>query len=208
MITSDPGRRCAVVLAACRAVPPPGIDADAYAQACLIDSYEVIAGMSGLTAGLVGESALLEEIRWPQDLLIAATEVSLRSVAERLAGAQRGFDELIMLPADVPDLPELIIAKVARALSRADVAIAPEIGGPGVAALGVRLPWPDWLDRDLGLATDPYAELQEITPRRNLAVHTPGWHRMRTPESVHRLDPRLEGWDTVRLLLSGRATGV
>jgi hypothetical protein len=34
-------------------------------------------------------------------------------------------------------------------------------------------------------------------------VHTPGWHRMRSPESVHRLDPRLEGWDNVRLLLSG-----
>lgn len=208
MTSPDPSRRCVVVLACCRAVPPPGIDADAYADACLIDSYEAIAGMSGITAGLAGESDLLEEIRWPEDLLITTAEVSVRSIADRLARDDHGFDEVIVLPADVPDLPELIIANIARALSRADVAVAPEIGGTAVAALGVRMPWPDWLDRDLDLETDPYEELQEIAPRRNLVVHTPGWHRMRTPESVHRLDPGLEGWDNVRLLLSGHVTGV
>lgn len=205
MISSESITRCAVVLSWCRAVPPPGIDAQAYAVACLTDSYEVIAGMTDITAGLAGDSPTLEEIRWPSDLLITGVG-SVRQLADRL-GDDHGTAQLIMLPADVPDLPELIIAKIAKALSKADVALAPQLGGPGLAALGVRLPWPSWLDvdldDDLDLDTDPYERLQELAPRRNLVVHTPGWHRMATPESVHRLDPGLEGWDNVRLLLSG-----
>lgn len=199
--------RCAVVLSWCRAVPPPGIDSEAYATACLTDSYEVIAGMTGITAGLAGESPTLEEIRWPADLLINDSGESVRRLADRLTAADHGFAELIAVPADVPDLPELIVAKIAKALSGADVALAPEVGGQGLAALGVRLPWPDWLDRDLGLDIDPYDQLRLVAPRRNLVVHTPGWHRLRRPESVHRLDPGLEGWDNVRLLLSGLGVG-
>lgn len=200
-------KRCAVVLSWCVAVPPPGIDTEAYATSCLTDSYEVIAGMTGITAGLAGESPTLEEIRWPAGLLINDTGESVRRLADRLAGGDHGFAELIAVPADVPDLPELIIAKIAKALSRADVALAPEVGGQGLAALGVRLPWPDWLEGDLDLETDPYDRLQLLAPRRNLVVHTPGWHRMRSPESVHRLDPGLEGWDNVRLLLAGLRAG-
>lgn len=199
--------RCAVVLSWCRAVAPPGIDTEAYATASLTDSYEVIAGMTGIAAGLAGESPTLEEIRWPTDLLINDAGESVRVVADRLTGDDRGFTELIVLPADVPDLPELIIAKVAKALSKADVALAPELAGHGLAALGVRLPWPEWLVGDLDLGTDPYDQLQQAAPRRNLVVHTPGWHRMVRPESVHRLDPGLEGWDNVRLLLSGLPAG-
>lgn len=195
--------RCAVVLSWCRAVPPPGIDTEAYVTACLTDSYEVVAGMTSIAAGLAGESPTLEDIRWPADLLINDTGESVRRLADRLVGDDLGFAELIILPADVPDLPELIIAKIAKALSRADVALAPELGGIGLAALGVRLPWPSWLDGDLDLGADPYDHLQLSAPHRNLVVRTQGWHRMRTPESVHRLDPSLEGWDNVRLLLSG-----
>ena len=195
--------RGAVLLAGYRAVPPPGVDAGSYGDACLTDSYEVIAGLSEINAGLVGESPLLEEIRWPQDFLITGDGRSVRSIAERLTADDHGLTELIAVPGDVPDLPEMIIAKIAKALHRADVALAPEIGGNGLAAAGVRLPWPGWLDLDLDLDQDSYQEISELAPRRNLVVHTPGWHRMRNPESVHRLDPLLEGWDNVRLLLSG-----
>lgn len=198
--------RWAVVLSGYRAVPPPGVPAAAYATACLTDSYEVIAGLTDVRAALAGEAgsvAELEEIRWPQDPLITVSGRSPRAVAEALpalAGEQPAA--MIMVPGDVPDLPEMIIAKIARALLRADVALAAEQGGDGLAAAGVRLPWPGWLDRDLDLDHDPYAELVELAPRRNLVVHTPGWHRLRSPESVHRLDPRLEGWDNLRLLLT------
>ena len=199
--------RCAVVLSAYRAVPPPGIDPDAYAEACLIDSYEVIAPMAELTAGLAGDSTVLDEIGWPGDPVIRGVGRTARSAVDRLPDDHR-FSELIVLPADVPDLPELIIAKIARALGRADVAMAPQIGGAGLAALGVRLPWPEWLSDDPDLDSDPYDTLQERAPRRNLVVRTPGWHRMDRPEAVHRLDPGLEGWDNVRLLLSGSPAAV
>ncbi|QGN32206.1 hypothetical protein [Microlunatus sp. Gsoil 973] len=206
--------RCAIVLSGYRAVPPPGIDQTAYAEACLTDSYEAIAPMSQLTAGLAGDSPLLEEIGWPGDLVIGGAGRSVRSVVDCMPD-DHGFTELIVLPGDVPDLPEMIVAKIARALSRAAVALAPQLGGTGLAALGVRLPLPDWLagdlDDDLGddldLDSDPYDRLQQLAPRRNLVVRTPGWHRMDRPESVHRLDPGLEGWDNVRLLLSRSRTG-
>ncbi|HEY9293638.1 MAG TPA: hypothetical protein VIP98_20360 [Microlunatus sp.] len=196
--------RWVVVQSAYRAVAPPGIEAGQYGDACLTDSYEAIAAMSGIHAGLAGDSAVLEEIRWPEDPVIKTDGRSARAVVERLTSDDHDHapTELIMVPADLPDLPEMIIAKIAKALLRADVALAPQNGGDGLAAAGVRLPWPAWLDRDLDLDHDPYAELSDIAPRRNLVVRTPGWHRMRSPESVHRLDPGLEGWDNVRMLLS------
>jgi hypothetical protein len=178
------------------------VDADRYATACLTDSYEVLAGLSGIRTALAGSAALaaaLEEIRWPQDPVLETDGRSLRPVADRIPG---GPAELIMVAGDVPDLPELIIAKIAKALHRADVALAPELGGDGLVAAGVRLPWPTWLPDDMDLDRDPYDRLSELAPRRNLVVRTPGWHRMRRPDAVHRLDPGLEGWDNLRYLLS------
>jgi hypothetical protein len=194
-----------VVLDGYPAVPPPGIDGDAFRLACLTDSYEVIAGMTQITAGLAGNPGQLEEIRWPQDLLISADGRSARAAADRVQALGLGLTELIMITGDVPDLPEMIVAKIAKALARADLALAPELGGDGLAAVGVRLPWPVWLTGDVDLDHDPYEQLSELAPRRNLVVHTPGWHRLRRPDSVHRLDPGLEGWENVRLLLSGGA---
>jgi hypothetical protein len=195
-----------VLLSGYAAVPPPGVDTAAYQLACLTDSYEVLAGMSGLSAGLAGDDPALEEIRWPQDTILATDGRSARAVADQLARDDHQATELIMIGGDLPDLPEMIIAKIAKALGRADVALAPEIGGDGLAAVGVRLPWPAWLDGDLDLDRDPAQELSGLAPRRNLVIRTPGWHRMRRAESVHRLDPGLEGWDNVRLLLSGIAS--
>lgn len=216
--------RWAVVLSGHRAVPPPGVDADRYGSACLADSYEVVAGLSGIRAALAGPPAVLaelEEIRWPQDPVLQTDGRSWRPIIEQVAeqiaellpgrgtrdradGGPEPSAEVILVAGDVPDLPELVIAKVAKALQRADVALAPELGGDGLAAAGIRLPWPSWLpeDLELDLDTDPYDELSRLAPRRNLVVRTPGWHRMRRPESVHRLDPGLEGWDNVRYLLT------
>ena len=196
--------RWVVVQSGYSAVSPPGVDGADFADACLADSYEAIAGMSGIHAGLAGDSSALEEIRWPSDAVIDSDGRSALAVVRRLPIDDHDHPptELIMIPADVPDLPEMIIAKIAKALSRVDLALAPQNGGEGLAAAGVRLPWPAWLDRDLDLDHDPYEALSEIAPKRNLVVHTPGWHRIRSPESVHRLDPGLEGWDNVRLLLS------
>ena len=114
------------------------------------------------------------------------------------------MDELVLVPGDAPDLPGLVLAKVFKVLHRTDVVVAPERGGPGCVALGLRLPLAPWLqDQPLDLDDDPYARLLRLAPSRAAASRAPDWHRLRTPESRRRLDPRLEGWDETRAVLAG-----
>ena len=243
--------RLALVLADHRAVPPPGIAQSDFATACLADSYEVLADLEEVSAGIAFVRADpartepdrtdpdrtdpahtlgtletdLADLLWPGDLLLPLDPaldrmlarpqpgpdpgggVDLRAVADAVDRVLTGrpgavITELILVPADVPDLPGLVLAKVAKALYRAEVCTAPEVGGDGLAAFGVRLPWPDWLDFDLDLDHDSHAELTHSAPRRGQVARVPGWHRMRRPGAVDRLDPGLEGWDQVRLLLT------
>ena len=63
---------------------------------------------------------------------------------------------------------------------------------------------PDWL---------PVATLDELTPQglRRLApsptdvAPATSWHRLRGPDDLSRLDPRLEGWEATRALLPQRS---
>jgi hypothetical protein len=115
-------------------------------------------------------------------------------------------EELVVLPADVPDLPGLVLAKLFKVLHRTDIAIAPEQAGNGCAAIGVSLPLADWIPEDpFDLDHNPFARLSAIAPRRSRCTLTPAWHRLRTPSDVTRLDPGLEGWEETRTLLAGRA---
>ncbi len=191
-----------MVLAGHRAVPPPGIDSQQLAAAALADSYEVLADLEQVAAGIAGEGGTAE-LLWPGSLLLPATR-SVRAVADAVADR---FDELVVVPADVPDLPGLVLAKVFKALLHADVVVAPESGGPGCAALGVRLPWPAWLPDDLTLDQDPTELLRPRAPRRRLLAQGPAWHRLRTPAATDHLDPGLEGWEQTRAVLSGRPLG-
>lgn len=210
------GRRLALVWAGCRAVPPPGIEADAFAEACLADSYEVLADLEQVRAGIaypVGAGApeggidpgTIAELLWPDDLAVPTATAGLRALAESVPRPETGagYSELMVVPADVPDLPGLVLAKVAKALHRADVCTAPEIGGDGLSAIGIRLPWPGWLTLDLDLDRDHHDDLLELAPQRSRVARVAGWHRLRYPAAVNRLDPRLEGWDQVRVLLGG-----
>lgn len=192
-------RRLALVVAACRAVPPPGVAAEEFATAALTDTYEVLAGLEGVRSGIAGE-ADHDDLLWPESVLIA--ENGLRAIADRAA---TDADALVLVPADAPDLPQLVVAKVFKALIRAETCIAPERGGTGIAALGLRLPWPDWLPDELSLDSDPYPALIRMVPERRLLTRGPDWHRLRTPGATDRLDPGLEGWEETRALLSGRA---
>lgn len=196
-------RRLAVVLADCRAVPPPGIDPETFARACLADTYEVLAQLVGVESGIAGPEwtgALL----WPGGRRIAPD----RDLAE-VIDACVGVDEVVLVAGDAPDLPGLVVAKMFRALQRADACVAPERAGSGCVGVGVRLPLAGWLSgpasalRGTGLDQDLTALLAGRTPRRSRLAVTPDWHRLRTPDSVHRLDPGLEGWEETRALLSG-----
>ena len=186
------------MLAEVEAVPPPGIPAEEFANACRADTYEVLAGLEEIVAGIAGAPAY-EELLWPDSVLIPASTV--RGVVDWAYGR---FTTVVVVPADVPDLPQLVIAKVFKSLIRARVSVAPERGGLGSVAIGVRLPWPEWLPEDLTFAQDIYAELSGRVPERRWLTRGPDWHRLSTPGATDRLDPGLEGWDETRALLAGR----
>jgi hypothetical protein len=194
-------RRVVVVVARCAGVPPPGVPPDAFAAACLADTYEVLADLVGVDCAVAGPESV-ESLLWPGHRRLPA-EVGLVEAATLL----RDYDELVLVPADVPDLPGLVVAKVFRALQSADVCIAPDRFGPGCVAVGVRLPIARWLPTDLDLDRNRLAELMTRAPRRSLVREAPDWHRMSGPDAVHRLDPRLEGWEETRALLTGRRLG-
>lgn len=179
---------------------PPGVDLVAFAHACLADTYEVAADLVGARSGLVGP-AELDELLWPGSLRF--DDAGLRVLLDACAEVA---DEVVLVPADAPDLPGLVLAKQLKVLHRADVAVAPERGGPGCVALGFRLPVAAWVPlEDLDLDLDPRSTLTAAAPSTELVVATPDWHRLRGPAGVHRLDPHLEGWEETRALLSARS---
>lgn len=197
---SEGGRRRLALVAArygAEGGAPLGISPDAFARACLADSYEVLADLVGVTSGIAG-SAWAGELLWPGGLLLPDLPV-----LELAAQVAADFDELVVVAADVPDLPGLVLAKMFKVLHRVDVTLAPDRGGPGCVAVGISLPGAAWLpELDLD---GPRDAVTAAAPSRQRCVTSPDWHRLRTPESVHRLDPGLEGWEETRALLSGQA---
>lgn len=196
-------RRVAIVLArynAARAAPE-GIKPDAFAAACLADSYEVVADLIGVRSGIAGPTSAAE-LLWPEALLLPV-DIPVPTLARQLTDHA---DELVVVPADVPDLPGLVLAKLFKVLHRSDIAIAPEHEGRGCAAIGISLPLAEWLPDDaFDLDQNPFARLSAIAPRRSRCALTPTWHRLRTPVDVTRLDAGLEGWEETRALLANQS---
>lgn len=206
MVTERPTvtepRRLALVMSRYDAASgtPPGIDPSSFARACLADSYELLADLVGVRAGIAGDGPEIDQLLWPGDLRFDGA-ASPRALASHVDGR---FDQLVLVPADVPDLPGLVIAKVLQALQRADICVAPERGGgSGCAALGVRVPWAAWAEGDIDLNDNPSERLAALAPRRGALAVGPDWHRLRHPAAIQRLDPGLEGWEQTRALLAG-----
>jgi hypothetical protein len=193
-------RRVAVVLARYDAssAAPDGVDPEAFAAACLLDSYEVVADLIGVRSGIAGPASVAE-LLWPGALHLPV-DITVPTLARQLS---EDADELVVLPADLPDLPGLVLAKLFKVLHRTDIGIAPEHSGNGCAAIGVALPIADWIPEDaFDLDHNPFTRLSALAPRRSRCTLTPTWHRLRTPADLARLDQGLEGWEETRALLA------
>lgn len=193
--------RFAAVLARPGAPGPPGTDPEEYRLALLEDTYEVVAGLEFVTPvlALTGLDPAAEAITWP------GTPVLRVAGLADLLGAlgEHGAEQAAVVAPDAPDLPSLLLGKLFRALGSGRVAVCPAKNG-GLVALGARLPAPGWLG-DIDLDTpDAPARLRAAAGEPGAVRSTPGWHRLRGPADIARLDPDLEGWENTRALLSGR----
>jgi len=190
-----------------RPVGPPGVDPTAWTRALVEDTCELAAGLAGVVVVLAGDPAALRahaDLVWPGTPTVALT--GTRTPLDQLLAAVAGAIAVVVLPPDVPDLPGLLVGKLFRDLGTADLALCPSAGG-GLAAFGIRLPPADWVvAADPGPGSDP-AVLDAAAPTPTSCRTVPGWHRLRRPGDLSRLDPGLEGWDSTRALLSGRPLG-
>jgi hypothetical protein len=160
------------------AVPPPGVDAGRYNAALLQDAFDALDDLTGVTAYVYDT----DDAAGALDRL-AATGATIGAV---VAG-------------DAPDLPGLLVGKLFGACEDTAAGVLPAADGRlvGVAS---RLPRPAWLD---GLTLDVSLDwLHERAPVKAVQVG-PGWHRLTEPSAIARLDPRVEGWEATRALLSG-----
>lgn len=203
MPTEEPRRRLALVHAGHGAAgaAPVGVDKDAFAWACLADCYEVVADLVGVGSGIAGPPEVAD-LLWPGAWHLP-DGLSVLELARRVTGR---VDELVVLTADVPDLPALALAKIFRVLHRVDLAVAPQRNGPGCVAVGVALPPAAWLTEDmLDLDRSPLAQLPSERAGPNRWVLAPGWYRLQSTDDLSRLDSGLEGWEQTRTLLAGAA---
>ena len=195
-------RRVAIVLLTPVRWAPPGIDPSTWRMALAEDVVDLLATLAEIEPAIAAtapDRGLAEAVAWPGMRLYDVA--SATPCAALAAASADGYEQAAVLAADAPDLPGLVVGKLLRPLTTRAVAVAPAAGGPGLLGLAARLPAPDWLP-DGDLDTLDWSGLRTAAPRPALVAQTPGWHRMRGPADLARLDPALEGWDTTRALLS------
>jgi hypothetical protein len=182
---------------------PPGRDFEAWRLALAEDTYEVLAALDRVDVAVAvvgGSETTLSEVRaltWPGTPVYAANPSRPVLDAVELAGPAAA---VVAVSFDVPDLPGLLIGKLFRALSTADIAVTPAEDGT-LAAIGVNRPTAPWVAEATLTFDTPLAELESRKPRRHAVAIGPGWHRLRSNADIARLDPGLEGWDATRSLL-------
>lgn len=192
--------RFVAVLAGRAVATPPGADPAEFRLAMLEDTYEVVAGLELVTPvlALTEPDEDAEAITWPGTQLVLTT--GLQALLDQLADL--GAEQAAVVAHDAPDLPPLLLGKLFRALGSGEVAICPAKDG-GLVALAARLPAPPWL-KEIDLDTpDAPSRLRAAAEVPGAVRSGPGWHRLRAPEDLSRLDPGLEGWDNTRVLLGG-----
>lgn len=183
---------------------PPDVAREAFTAALLEDACEVAAGLAAVQPVVILcppdwlPAAALPV--WPDTQVLGVPDGADAVLAGFDALAAAGAAQAVIVAGDAPDLPGLLIGKLFRALGSADAAACPAAGG-GLVALAARLPVAGWL-RSAGASLDSDLEhLVAAAPQRRSLRTGPGWHRLRSPADLSRLDPGLEGWDCTRTLL-------
>ncbi|GII93025.1 hypothetical protein [Sinosporangium siamense] len=206
---ATPPKRLVAVLVtnAAGAATPPGLDRDSFLRAVAEDTYEVVAGLELVSPFLITTVPDLDDLVWPGTPVITIPErngaATVRDAFEAMATARPDATQAVVVCADAPDLPPLLIGKLFRELGRAQITVCQAAGG-GAVAVAAHLPLPAWASVDLD-APDVVADLRAAAPGRRMVATGPGWHRLRAPGDLAALDPGLEGWEATRALLSGRA---
>lgn len=189
---------------------PPGREPEDWRLALAEDTYELLAGLELVDVSVAvatadaGAVERVAQLTWPGTTVFAVDPANPLLAAVERVGA--GAGSVVLVSHDAPDLPGLLIGKLFRALSNADAAICPSSDG-SLVALGVRLPVADWLVELRPVFDTAQAALDEAKPRRLAVAVGPGWHRLRGPADLARLDPGLEGWEMTRALLAGHNKG-
>ncbi|MEU4836181.1 hypothetical protein [Streptosporangium sp. NPDC023615] len=183
------------------AAAPPGVDAEAFLTAVAEDAYELVAGLDFVSPVVVSSVPGMEEIVWPGTPVVHVPDLSGAALVRAAFQALPHGEQAVLLSADAPDLPPLLIGKLFRELGRARIAVCPAAGG-GAVALAAHLPYPAWAQTGLD-DLDPVKALRASAPGSRMVAKGPGWHRLRSPADIGLLDPGLEGWDNTRALLSG-----
>ena len=195
-------RRIAIALLSPPSFTPAGLDPQAWRLALAEDVLDVLASLAEVDAAVAvrsSEAALARDVGWPGLHSYAVPVLDVPSVFA--AAHADGYEQAVLLAADAPDLPGLVIAKLLRPLSTRPVAAAPSFSGPGLLGLGSVLPAPSWLPAtDLDTLTPQ--SLRRLSPQVTDVAPASGWHRLSSEADLDRLDPRLEGWDATRALLA------
>ncbi|MEV0131497.1 hypothetical protein AB0H83_23905 [Dactylosporangium sp. NPDC050688] len=180
---------------------PPGVDPSSWRAALAEDVVDLVAPLPLIQPAIAAVPAdlpLASKIAWPSMPQYALPSLSIRAA---LAAAEAdGHTRAVVLMADAPDLPAMLIGKLIRPLSTRTVAVAPAIGG-GLLGVATRLPVPAWLP-DLDPETGDVVTARRPAPEPTMVSAAPGWHRLRGPDDLRRLDMGLDGWDATRSLLS------
>ncbi|WP_434741603.1 hypothetical protein [Micromonospora sp. SH-82] len=195
-------RRVVVVLLAPVTWSPPGIDPVAWRTALAEDVVDLLATLSEVETAVAvtpDDRWLAEAVLWPGTPVYEVPTATPNAVLAALDG----YDQAAVVAPDAPDVPGLTLGKLLRPLTSRPVAVAPAEGGEGgLLGVAVRLPAPDWIPA-LDLDTALPATVRAAAPQPGDLAVTPGWHRIRGPADLARLDPAVEGWEATRALLSG-----
>jgi hypothetical protein len=196
-------RRVVVVALAPPVWTPPGVDPATWRRALADDAVDLLATLAAVDPALAvveADRAFAAAVAWPSMRVYAVPALTAGNVLA--AAASDGYEQAAVLAADAPDLPGMLIAKLLRPLTTRPVAAAPDAAEQaGLLGFACRLPMPEWLPYvDLDVAT--VAAVRNAAPAATDVIGTPGWHRLRTPASLSRLDPALDGWEATRSLLS------